>query len=333
MNSQTEALPWPVVGHEWAVELLRHALAAGRAPHALLITGPPSIGKGTLARSLAQALLCTAEQKPCGTCRACRRVDSGNHPDMRWVEPEGDYLKIDQVRELTHQLALAPVEGHWQVAILDRFEMATAGAANALLKTLEEPPPNVVLVLLAQEAEALLPTITSRCQILTLRVLPRTTIERALVERWDVPQDQARLLSHMCSGRLGWAVTAATTPQVLERRTQRFDDLVKLLHSQRTDRFMYAEGLARQSTGVILEHLELWNSWWRDLLLLKTSSPVPLTNLDRQAELARMASQIDVTVIHSTLISLHNTMGQLTLNTNPRLALEILFLDVPFLVS
>jgi DNA polymerase-3 subunit delta' len=331
MSTQTKALPWPVVGHRWAVELLRHTLAAGRAPHALLITGPPSIGKGTLARSLAQALLCTAEQKPCGTCRACRRVESGNHPDMRWVEPEREYLKIDQVRELTRQLALAPVEGHWQIAILDRFETATAGAANALLKTLEEPPPNVVMVLLAQEAEALLPTITSRCQILALRILPRTTIEKALVERWDVPPDQARLLSHISSGRLGWAVTAATTPRVLEQRAQRIDDLVRLLQGQRTDRFMYAEELARQPVGAILEHLELWSSWWRDILLLKTSSPVPPTNLDRHAELARMASRIDVTVIHSTLVALHNAIRQLALNTNPRLVLEILFLDVPLL--
>ena len=107
MKTKPTSPAWPVVGHDWAVDLLRSSVAVGRPPHALLITGSPNVGKGTLARSLAQTLLCTEGQRPCGNCRACRLVSAGSHPDLRWVEPQGTFLKISQVRELTRQLVLA----------------------------------------------------------------------------------------------------------------------------------------------------------------------------------------------------------------------------------
>jgi DNA polymerase-3 subunit delta' len=331
MGSHMKLATWPVIGHDWAVDLLRRVVAIGRPPHALLVTGPPNVGKGALARSLAQALLCTDVQRPCGKCRACHLVTTGNHPDLRWVEPEDGSLKIAQVRELTRQLTLSPLEGPWQIAVLDRFELATAGAANALLKTLEEPPPSVILMLLAQQAEALLPTIVSRCQVIPLRPIPRATIERALIKRWDVPAEKANFLSHTCGGRLGWAISAASSPELLEHRGQRLDDMAKLLHSRRVDRFAYAGNLARESPESVLETLELWMGWWRDVLLLVSSSPVPLANIDRRTELAQTAELCDVTIAHSALAALQTAVDQLAHNANTRLVLEILLLDLPFL--
>jgi len=332
MVNRTQSASWPLIGHDWAVDLLRRAVDDGRPPHALLITGLPNVGKGTLARALAQALLCTDAQRPCGHCRACRLVAAGTHPDLRWVEPQGGSLKVDQVRELTRQLALAPLEGTWQIAVLDRFELATPGAANALLKTLEEPPPSVILVLLAQQAEALLPTIVSRCQVLALRPIPRQLIEQALIERWQVTNEKATLLSHICGGRLGWAASATTAPALLEHRDQRLDDLVNLLHNKRVARFAYAEALAREDPASILESLELWAGWWRDVLLLTSHSSVPLTNIDRRAELVQTASLCSVSTVQAVLTSLQNTLNHLSHNANTRLALEVLFLDWPFLV-
>ncbi len=320
---------WPVVGHDWAVKLLRRTVLAGRPSHALLITGPPNVGKGTLARAMAQTLLCTETLRPCASCRACRLVMAGNHPDLRWVTPQDGSLKVAQVRELTHQLALAPIEGPWQIAVLDRFELATAGAANALLKTLEEPPATVVLILLAQQAEALLPTIVSRCQIIPLRPVPRAVIERALIERWMVDAEQAKLLSHVCGGRLGWAVSAAQEPDVLSRRNQALDELSTLVRDQRVARFAYAASLARRGTESILETLELWSGWWRDVMLLTSHSSVPLTNIDRREELTRAATRHDIQDVQSALVALQTTQDQLARNANTRLALEVLLLTLP----
>jgi DNA polymerase-3 subunit delta' len=225
---------------------------------------------------------------------------------------------------------LAPLEGSWQLAVLDRFELATAGAANALLKTLEEPSSAVVLVLLAQQADALLPTIVSRCQVVALRPISRPVIEQALIQRWNTDADQARLLSHICSGRLGWAVSATTTPALLEHRNQRLNDLVRLLHSKRVARFAYAETLARQPPKEVLESLELWAGWWRDVLLLTSHSPVSVINQDRQTELLQVANLCDVVTARVALSALQTIQDQLQRNANTRLALEVLLLDLPF---
>ena len=142
----------PLVGHAWAMELLLSGLATGRVSHATLIAGPPNIGKTTLARTFAQALVCTgAASRPCRECSACRRVVSGNHPDVRILESDNQPIKIEQVRDLQRELALAPYEGRWRVAILTAFERATPEAANALLKTLEEPPAPAILMLTATQ--------------------------------------------------------------------------------------------------------------------------------------------------------------------------------------
>lgn len=331
METRTTSGTWSIIGHNWAVDMLRRAVNAGRLSHALLITGSPNVGKGTLARCLAQELLCTADQSPCGACRACRLVANGHHPDLRWIEPQGGYLKISQVRELTHQLALSPFEGPCQIAVLDRFELATTGAANALLKTLEEPPPRVILVLLAQQAEVLLPTVVSRCQVIALRPIPRSLIEQALIEQWNVAAEEAEFLSHVCGGRLGWAISTLTSPALLEHRTQRLADLVRLLHSTRVTRFAYADSLARQAPESILESLELWTVWWRDVLLLTNHSSVPLTNVDRQTELGQVAELCSISTVQAALNALQNTVHQLSQNANSRLALEILLLNLPVL--
>ncbi|HIQ02534.1 MAG TPA: DNA polymerase III subunit delta', partial [Anaerolineales bacterium] len=260
---------WGIVGHGWAVRLLRRALERGELSHAYLFTGPPGVGKGTLAQALASALLCEGEFRPCGSCRACRLVTGGNHPDLHWVEPESKAgrLTIGQVRELQRQLALTPNLGGYRVAVLERFEQTTPSAANALLKTLEEPPAYVLLILLAPDTDSLLPTIVSRCQVVPLRPLPVRAVEQALVERWGVGPEQARLLAHLCGGRLGWAVRAATDPAPLRRRQQRLEDLVELLEAPLVRRFGYAAELARDLEAAH-EALDLWAGWWRDVMLL-----------------------------------------------------------------
>ena len=213
MNQDASAGNWPIIGHEWAVELLQHSLAAGRQPHAVLFAGPAQIGKRTLALALAAAINCTSKgARPCGQCRSCRLIEHNSHPDVRVVQAEAGessregVLKIDQIRELQHAAALGPLESSYKVFVLREIERANLPAANALLKTLEEPPSQVVLLLTSARPHALLPTIISRCQVLALRPLPLGQIASALVERWGASQEEADLLSRLSEGRIGWAV-------------------------------------------------------------------------------------------------------------------------------
>jgi DNA polymerase-3 subunit delta' len=317
-----------VVGHDWAASLLLRSIEQGHVAHAYLFTGLEHIGKSTLARALAQALNCTDPAPPCGQCRACKLIAAGKFPGLHWVAPEGNTLKIDQVRALQHDLALAPMEGRYRVAIMDGMDRATPEASNALLKTLEEPPAHVVVVLIAPEAESLLPTIVSRCQPIALRPLSVDAVRAALIERWNVDREHAELLAHLSGGRLGWAVTAAQDESVLARRAQSLDDLLRLMGLGRVERFAYAEELAADSLAA-RETLRLWQTWWRDVMLLASGSDAVLTHSDRQAALRDCASRFGVDRARTAASDLAQTLWYLDHSANARLALEVLMLDLP----
>jgi DNA polymerase-3 subunit delta' len=322
-------MTWDIVGHGWAVALLRRRLAESRVSHAYLFTGPPQIGKTLLARTLAQALNCPEPDPPCGHCPSCRRIASGSHPDVRIIKGEGagDSIKIDQVRALQREAALFPYEGRKRVFILRRMDLASTEAANSLLKTLEEPPGHVVLILTAADVDALPPTVASRCQRLDLRPLGRGRIETALRER-GVDGDQARLLAGLSAGRIGWAIDASREPALLSRRQRELDQLVRLLPAGRVERLTLAQSLGRDPR-TSREMLELWAAWWRDLLLLSGRGDGPVVNVDRLAELRSLARPERLGEVWATLQALQNAAAQIEDNVSPRLALEGLLLKLP----
>src|SRR5438067_12645557 len=137
--------------------------AAGQPSHAYLFTGPAQVGKLTLAMDFARALNCTGDERPCGVCRSCTLIAAGQHPDVRIVRRAADKSEIivEQLRDVQHELSLRPSEGRWRIAVVENVHEANANAANAFLKTLEEPAPQVVILLTAHHPEAVLQTIRS----------------------------------------------------------------------------------------------------------------------------------------------------------------------------
>lgn len=329
---------WNMLGHEWAVEMLRQHAARGDVRHAYLFCGPPGVGRRTLALRLAQALNCTSPVEPgipCGTCRDCRQTDAMQHPDLnviQAVDEDGNpkingTLKVDQIRAVQHSLSLRPYQAKFRVALFLRFQEANDNAANALLKTLEEAPAHAILLLTADTPEQLLPTIISRCEILRLRALPVGAIETDLLSR-GVDDERARLLAHISGGRPGYARSLVDDMTLLEKREERLNDLQTLLSATRVEKFSYAEKLAKDKDAM-RQTILVWLSYWRDVMLRTAQAETPLVNVDRNMEIESLAGQVDLSTARRVVSELESVLEKMDRNVNSRLLAEVLLLDFP----
>ena len=319
---------WSVVGHEWTVRMLQHCVSQNRIGHAYLLTGPAQIGKTTLATNFAQALNCTSAEQPCGECTSCRKIAAGNHPDVQLIAGANGSIKIEQIRQLQSVVALSPHEAPWRVCILLDMDQATPEAANCLLKTLEEPPGRVVLILTAVSSHALLPTLVSRCQHLPLRTLSNDTITQALCHTWQVEPDQARLLARWSGGRIGWAIAALQDNSLLDHRAQLLTALLRALPANRFERMRSAEQLSMHKDDIPAA-LEVWQSWWRDLLLVKLGREAAVVNTDQLDNLRIWEGRYNTEQVLGFLTELLKAARVLAQDANARLALEVLFLKLP----
>ena len=230
---------WDVVGQDRVISLLQRSLEAESLAHAYLLVGPAHVGKMTLALNLAEAVNCEGAESPCGECASCLRITDGKHADVQVIdlgstngnsaESESRVkISVEQIEQIQHSASLPPFEGRCKVFILDGAELLSIGAANRLLKTLEEPSGKVVFVLLTVNDKLLPATIVSRCQRVELAPLSTAEVETALIERWGTGPDKAKLLSRLANGCLGWAVSAARDEQLLQQRAETLDRLLDI---------------------------------------------------------------------------------------------------------
>jgi DNA polymerase-3 subunit delta' len=334
---QMQTQNWGVVGHEHAIDMLRRTLMAQQVRHAYLFTGPQHIGKALLAQRFAQTLLCTggpdphnAPLDPCNTCLSCRKVLHGNHPDIHIITRAADkqFILIEQVRELQSNSSRRTLEGRRNIfIILDAHEMNLL-AANCLLKTLEEPEPDVVLLLTVPDTGLLLPTILSRVQQIPMQLLTTMQVKTALEQRWGVEPEEAELISALATGRMGWAVQAVEDDELLTERKAQLELLTKLPSLSRVQRFEVAQQLSADAEKV-RAILELWLLWWRDIVLVANACLNLTVNVDMRGLLKTQAAKIGTLEAERMVRAILQTMESLEQNVNARVALEVLMLDMP----
>lgn len=323
-------------GQQLPVQTLERSLAEGRLHHAYLFVGPAHLGKATLAVQLAQALNCDADTPPCGACASCTRIAGGNHADVRFVSLGGNAasIGIDAVRDIINSAHLRPYEGRTRVFVVTEADLLTRDAANALLKVLEEPPDDVVLILVGHSADNLLPTVRSRCQTFYFRPLPVGEVARILQEERGVGAEQADVLARLSRGCVGWAVAASEDDALYASVHQRIEQIVDAIEGGLEERLAYAGELARRldrdrSAG--REELFLWLRWLRDVMLVQQGHGGSIANLSWREALERHAGALQPAAVVGWAHNVTRTVEALERNANVRLALDVFMLEAPVL--
>jgi len=322
-----------LIGHERPTAILKASILHDRVAHAYLFFGEDRIGKRLAALRFAQAINCEIDYGPggpdaCGACRSCRQIEARTHPDFLLIEPDQEQanpqIKIEQIRELEQQLVYHPLVGRRKVCLIDEADRMTPGAANALLKTLEEPPDHSLLLLITSRPSALLATVRSRCQGIRFVVPARADVETALKTTRRIPPADARFLAMVTQGRIGQALEtdlAATRVQQDEFSTL---TSAKSLQSVAT-LLTAAEALYRSDRAP--EALEWIVRWIRDLILVSVGAdPDHLLNRDRLPQLEESAHGLRPDALLDLLADIETIQQAATRNVNLQMALETILL-------
>ncbi len=310
-----------ILGQDSCIAVLGRSLATGRIAHAYLFDGIEGCGKKKTALAFIEAVFC-GQSAGCGHCPSCRRIACMQHPDLHLVEPDGGYIKIDQIRELQRDLSFRPFEAPKKACIIDAVDRLNPAAGNALLKTLEEPPGNALLILITANPGSVLPTILSRCQRLHFAALPEATIATLLRENGTEPE-AARLVAALAGGSMRKAIEIGEDTALQERKSF-LERISSLSLDDITPLFAIAEELAGDKENA-LELLELLTAFLRDALLLHGGS-TEVVNSDLLPLLERETTCFSGGHIMERISHVAETRRAILSNVNPRLALEVLFM-------
>ena len=313
-----------IYGHEKKIAILQKALAQKRIGHAYLFSGIPAVGKKTIAWEFVKALNCEKEDAlhdSCGECSSCRKIQRGNHPDVFSVEADGQFIRIDAIREIQEQMKCKPLEARRRVFVIDDADKMNDQAANALLKILEEPSPSNILILVTARPYSMPSTIISRCQHMRFNPLRFDTVAKFLVDRIGMDDQRALLLAGLSGGSLGHAMELNEDDIVVYRT-----ELIKLLSiTQRNDPFSlinFASFLG-QGKKEIKQGLNILSTIFRDALVFKeTQKNEMLVNQDNSSFISIQAARLSGGQILQNIALVERAGETIDQNVNKSLTLE-----------
>lgn len=314
-------------GQDSAIAFLDGSVRRGRIANAYIFYGPGGIGKALAAVNFAKAINCAAEpeRRPCDECLQCRKIVSANHPDLFLLGPDkdGGSVKVEGIRSIIKDAGLRPYEARKKVYVIDGADLMTDEASNALLKTLEEPPSEAVIILLAENLGALLPTIVSRSQVVRFYPLALSDVKDILIRDHKMTPDRAHIASHLSSGRLGEALRYGDEDFFIKR-----DRVIALLE----EGSLFEQEFDKLTRAELRSHLSIALTWYRDMLVLKaagTGAP-ELINVDRMDAIRYATLRSGLDTIQGAISRIISTLGYIEQNVNPKLAMAALGTEIGY---
>lgn len=339
---------WPIIGHTSAVDDLDGAVQNGHLSHAYLITGPAGVGRTMLARTFAKALNCErpVDERPCRECDQCRRIEAGAHPDVTLVDlewqaemigaPRGDAsrarqrLSIETIRWLRQDIVTRPVMGRWKVQIIDDADLLSEAAPDAFLKTLEEPPPFAIIVLIASSEDSVSETVRSRCRHIALGTLSSSEVRSALEQR-GVPGAAAAAISRAAHGRIAWAIRMAADPEAMRKRRERIETAFEHLTTP-LGRIEVSGTIAAnfsRNRDITYDLLDTYAGLWRDALLYRVGLDDLAVYPEVGDRLAAYAGGMEVSQLRRAVWATQRCMQDLDSNMQARIALHAMVMQWP----
>jgi len=313
-----------IIIQEKVINFLFNSFRENRISHAYIFLGPEGVGKSFTAKYFAQILNCTnKENPPCFECSNCIKIENDNHPDVHWIRPEegSQGIKIETIRELQEKISLKPYEAKFKVFIIEKADSLLEDASNCLLKTLEEPPGESVLILLAEEIEKFLPTIVSRCQIVRFSLLKKKMIENFLRENYSLDEEKISFYSKFAEGSLGRAISFVES-DFLEKRNF---ILEKILEKKEFDNDLWWK-----EKEVFLEILNILSGIFRDALFKKLSLDELILNIDQRDLISQIAFSHSLEELYNFIEKINFYYNLIQQNVNLRLIFTNLEMDLDY---
>lgn len=315
-------------GNTSLVEQLRRSAASGRSSHAYLFLGGAGAGKRLIANTFAKALQCEGEKRPCDSCKSCHAFNHGNHPDVIYFQPlkNGKTYTIEDVREqLLETVDLKPFQYEKKIYIIEKADTLNIQSQNALLKTLEEPPAHAVFLLLAERAEAFLPTILSRVVVMKIRPLSAETIADYLMQAGHLAEE-SHILSAYAQGRIGQALELVEDEGFREMRQDILGKLEALPSMSEGDAYLLAKEFEVYKND--LRFLDIMELWYRDLMTAKSLREEGyLIQRDKKDAIFRAAKE-PAALLAKKAAAVRTARMRLAQNANFRLTMEVMLMDL-----
>lgn len=304
-----------IKGQGAPLNILKEYIVNSRLSGGYLFIGPEGVGKKLAALTLAKTVNCLEQTADsCDTCSSCRKIESGQHPDVHVVECEDSEIKIENIRQLQREISFKPYEGKKKVFIIDKAHYLNAESSNALLKVLEEPPKDSLIILVTEKPSLLFKTVISRCKTLKFPALKREALKEILKKDFNFPEERAHFLAYFSEGRIGYALRLKDS-DILQEKNRIIN---KFALSPRLD----LEDLSLKKKEEVRGYLNILATWFRDIYLLKVGLPhSEIINFDRRAELLKVMPRFSFPDLDGILESISEAITQLEHNINMKLLL------------